>query len=155
MTNSHLTDETLQAFLLKETQDDAVVMHLSACAACSTKLENYQQLMVAMQKLAPDSFTFDVTTLVMDSIVQYEKQESRKQAVVFGRFLPILLLVIVSFSIPFIPSILTIFTSIPIFTMLLILGTGLVILLFVLAEVIKQYKMKEEKIFQHISQPIL
>lgn len=130
-------------------------MHLSVCSECRTKLENYQHLLVNIQKVAAESFAFDVTTLVMDRIVQYEKQESLKQAFVFWGLLTILLIAISSFAIPFIPQILTIFNSTPNLTMQLIIGTGLVVLIFLLTDLNKQYKLKERKIFENNLQPIL
>lgn len=154
MTIQHLTDETLQAFLLKETQDDAVSMHLAVCSACRIKLENYQHLVVGIQKVAPESFAFDVTTLVMDRVVQYEKQESRKQELVFWAIMTILLIGISSFAIPFIPQILTIFSSTPVFSMLFVVGTGLAVFVFLFADLSKQYKQKERQIFGNKLQPM-
>lgn len=155
MKSKHLTDETLQAFLLKEIQDDTIATHLASCANCMEKLENYQYLVAGIQKIAPETFSFDVTTVVMDKIMLYERKENRKQELVFCGILIFLLVVISSFSIPFIPQILTIFYSIPVFKTLLIVGTGLVVLLFLLADINKQYKMKEKKIFENNLQPIL
>ncbi len=154
MTNNHLTDETLQAFLLKESQDDAVAAHLSACAECREKLENYQRLVAGMQKMAPESFAFDVTTVVMDKVVRYERQKKRMQELVFWGLLSILIIVIIAFSIPFLSQIRAVFTAIPVFTMLLIIGTGLVVLLFLIVDLNTQYKRKAEKIFQNKLQPI-
>ena len=72
MTNDHLTDEILQAYLFEEMQDDAIASHISVCKECRKKIENYQQLVNNLTKISPDSFAFDVTTLVMNNIVQYE-----------------------------------------------------------------------------------
>ena len=155
MTNNHLTDETLQAVMLKEIQDDTITAHLATCSSCREKLGNYQHLVVGIQKIAPETFSFDITTVVMDRIMLFERQESRKQELVFWGLLTLLLLVISSFSIPFVPQILTIFYSIPFFTILFVVGTGLVVLLFLLADINKEFKMKEEKIFQNKLQPIL
>lgn len=154
MTNEHLTDETLQAFLLNETQEDTIAAHLSACADCREKLENYQRLVVGIQKMTPESFAFDVTTVVMDKIVQYKRQETQKQEFVFWGLLGLLILVIVAFFVPFLPQIRAFFTAIPVFTALLIGGTGAVVLLFLVADTNRQYKIKEEKIFQNKLQPI-
>lgn len=154
MINDHLTDETLQAFLLKEMQDDAVAVHLAACADCREKLENYQRLVVGVKKMAPESFAFDVTTVVMDKIVQYERQKSQRQEFIFWGLLSHLIIVIIAFSIPFLPQIRAIFTAIPVFSALLIGGTGAVVLLFLLADINRQYKTKEAKIFQNKLQPV-
>jgi len=69
MTNNHLTDETLQAFLLKEIQDDTITAHLAVCSSCREKLGNYQHLVVGIQKIESETFSFDVTTVVMDRII--------------------------------------------------------------------------------------
>ena len=111
MTNNHLTDETLQAFLLKEIQDDTIMAHLDVCSNCREKLESYQYLVDNIQRVAPETFSFDVATVVMDRIKLYERQESKKQGLVFWGLLIFLLIVISSFSIPFIPRILAIFYS--------------------------------------------
>lgn len=155
MKSDHLTDETLQAFLLKEIQDDTIATHLSVCPDCREKLEKYHHLIVAISKIAPETFSFDVTTLVMDKIIRYEKKKSNKQEFIFWALLIFLSVVIASFAIPFIPKILTQFYSKFIFTTLLAVGTGLVVLLFLLVDIYQQYKTKEEKIFKNNLQPIL
>lgn len=155
MINNHLTDDTLQAFLLKEIQDDTITAHLAACSSCREKLGNYQYLVVGIQKIALETFSFDVTTVVMDRIMLFERQESRKQELILWGLLTLLLVVMASFSIPFITPILTIFYSIPFFTTLFLVGTGLGVLLFLLADMSKQFKLKEEKIFHNKLQPIL
>ena len=155
MTNNHLTDETVQAFLFKETKDDGITMHLLECVECRGKFENYQYLVNNIKRVAPETFSFDVTNLVMDRIMLFERQESRKQGLIFWGLLTFLLIVISSFSIPFVPQILTVFYSIPFFTSIFVVGTGLVVFLFLLADINKQFKMKEEKIFRNKLQPIL
>ncbi|MCP9769085.1 hypothetical protein EGI22_14295 [Lacihabitans sp. LS3-19] len=155
MKNNHLTDETLQAFLLKETQADTVALHLSECKECTTKLEYYHNLIVDITKVAPESFPFEITTIVMDKIMLYEQKKSNKQEFIFWLLLTFILVGISSLSIPFIPKILTVFYSKSIFTTLLIIGTGLIVLLFLFADIYQQYKTKEEKIFKNNLQPIL
>ena len=51
MTNDHLTDEILQAYLFEEMQDDAIASHISVCKECRKKIENYQQ-----EKFGKDSY---------------------------------------------------------------------------------------------------
>ena len=53
MNHDHLTDETLQAFLLKEMQDNTIAEHLTVCPTCSEKLEDYQRVIVGISKVAP------------------------------------------------------------------------------------------------------
>jgi hypothetical protein len=155
MKNIHLTDEVLQAFLLKEIQDDTVATHLTVCSKCRKRLEEYQFLIDNVQKIKTETFSFNVTTLAMNNIMLYEKKKSNKQELVFWGLLIFLLMAISSFSIPFIPKIFTIFYSKSIFTTLLVIVTGLVVLLFLLADITQQYKTKEKKIFKNNLQPIL
>lgn len=155
MKHKHLTDDILQVFLLKEIQDDTIATHLGECSNCREKLEKYQRLVVGISKIAPETFSFDVTTLVMDKITLFEKKKSKKQEFVFFGLLTFLLAVIASVSIPFIPKILTIFYSKSIFTTLFVIAIGLFVLLFLLADISRQYKTKEEKLFNNDLQPIL
>ncbi|WP_298223682.1 hypothetical protein [Flavobacterium sp.] len=155
MKNDHLADETLQAFLFHERQDDTVATHLAECTNCREKLEKYQHLNDSLSEIAPETFSFDLTTAVMDKIMQYEKKKSKKQEFVFWALLTFLAVIMASLAIPFIPKILTVFYSKSIFATLLVVGTGLVVLLFLLADIHQQYKTKEQKIFKNNLQPIL
>lgn len=154
MNHDHLTDETLQAFLLKEMQDNTIAEHLTVCPTCSEKLEDYQRVIVGISKVAPVTFSFDVTAVVMDKIIFYEKKKNKKQEFLFWVLLTFFLVVITSLSIPFIPKILPLFYSTSIFTTLLVTATGVVIFLFLLADIHRQYQTKEEKIVKHNLQPI-
>ena len=155
MTNHHLTDEILQAFLLDGMQDDTIASHLSVCIECHTKLESYQNVINNLKKIPSETFAFDMTTLVMDNIVKYETQKSKKQELVFWAFLMFFLVSIASFALPYVPQILSIFDAIPNFATLFIIGTGIMVVLFLLVDLIKQYKLKEEKIFKNNLQPTL
>ncbi|MFN7116954.1 MAG: anti-sigma factor family protein [Saprospiraceae bacterium] len=155
MKSIHLTDEILQAFLLKEIQDDAIATHLAGCSECRERLKEYQFLIDSVQKIKTETFSFDVTTLAMNNIMLYEKKKSRSQELIFWGLLIGLFIGISSFSIPFIPLILDIFYSKSIITTLLVMGTGLGVLLFLLADITRQYKAKEDKIFKNNLQPTL
>lgn len=154
MKNDHLTDETLQAFLLNEMQDDTITTHLALCKDCGEKHEMYQHLMIGMSKIAPEIFSFDLTTVVMDKIVLYENKKNKKQEFFFWGVLVFLLVTMASLSIPFMPVLLTVFYSKSIFITLLVIGTGLAVFLFLLADIKRHYKIKEEKIFKNNLQPI-
>lgn len=155
MKSIHFSDEILQAYLLKEIQDDTIATHLTVCSTCRERLEEYQFLIDSVQKTKTETISFNVTTLAMNTIMLYEKKKSKKQELVFWGLLIFLLIAISSFSIPFIPRMLAIFYTKSILTTLLIIGTGLVVLFFLLADITQQYKAKKEKIFQNNLQPIL
>lgn len=155
MKNGHLTDEILQGFLLNEIQEDTIVTHLTVCTECRERLEDYQYLVDSVQKIKPETFSFDITALAMNSIMLYEQKKSKKQGLFFWGLLIFLLIIIASFSIPYIPTMFAIFYTKSIFTTLLMVGTGLVVFLFLLADITQQYKTKEAKIFKHNLQPTL
>lgn len=155
MKTIHLTDEILQAYLLKEIHDDTIAMHLAVCPICKERLETYQLLIDSVRETTPEIFSFSVTTLVMNNIMLYEKKKSKKQELRFWGLLIFLVMVISSFSIPFMPRIFAIFYSTSILTTLLVIGTGLIVLLFLLADIIQQYKTKEDKLFKNNLQPVL
>lgn len=154
MKSIHLTDEILQACLLKETEDDGIVTHLTVCPQCKKRFEAYQLLIDSVQKIKAETFSFDVTALAMNNIMLYEKKKNKRQELIFWGLLIFLLIGLSSFSIPFLPSILSIFHSKSVATTLLAAGTGIVVFLFLLADIIQQYKTKEEKLFKNNLQPI-
>lgn len=155
MKNNHLTDEILQAFQLKEIQGDAIVAHLAVCTDCQKRLEEYHHLIDSMQQMKPETFTFDVTALAMETVVLFEQKKRRKQAWAFWGILVLLSVAIASFSIPYLPEVSTLFDSQSFFTTLLVIGTGLAVLFFLGADMIRQYQTKEKKIFKNNLQPIL
>lgn len=155
MKNIHLTDEMLQAHLLKEIQDDTITTHLTLCTKCIKRLEEYRFLIDRVQQIDPETFPFDVTNLIMNNIMLYEKKKSQKEDLVFWGLLILLFLAISALSIPFIPKILAILNSKSILTTLLLTGTALAVLLFLSFALIDQYKSKEDHIFKDNLQPLL
>lgn len=153
MKNEHLTEETLQAYLLEELANDAIGEHLAACSACKTKLENYRYLIANVRKIEHQPFSFDVTTVAMTKILHYERQVKRKKELFFWGLLTFSIIVILALSVPFIPVILGVFHSKSIFITLLVLGTSLLVFLFLLADIRRQYKRREEKILKNNLQP--
>lgn len=155
MKSIHLTDEVLQAFLLKEISDDAIVNHLQECSICQQRIDEYRFLIGGMRQATAESFSFDVTTVAMNAIVLYEKKRKLKQEIFFWGLLILLCMVVLSFAIPFMPQILTIFSGKLSSVTLLVIVTGFFVLLFLLTDISRQFKTKENKIFKHHLQPIL
>lgn len=155
MNSKHLTDEILQAYVLKEIQDDIITNHLAVCSKCKKSFEEYKFLIGSISEVKPEAFPFDITTLAINSITLYEKKQSKKQELVFWGLLIFLSIAILSFSIPYLPTILDLFYSNSTFTMLLVIGTSLIIFLFLLADLALHYKTKENKLFKNNLQPTI
>lgn len=154
MKNNHLTDETLQAFLLNEIQDDAINIHIAECSVCCAKLENYQHLIVRINAITPETFSFDVTSVVMHKIEQYSIQENRKQHLIFWGIMAALIGSIVLLGLPFLQPIISVFYAKSLFTNLFIIGTGLCVVLFFVVDIYKLYTIKEKILFDNNLQPI-
>lgn len=153
MKDNHLTDETLQAFLLKEIQDDTIDMHLAECDVCSAKIESYKHFLAQIDTITAEQFSFDVTTVVMQKIEKYEVQEKRNHRLIFGGIMIALIGGMVVLGLPFIPPIIQAFDTNPFLTNLFIIGTGLCVMLFFVIDMYKQYTIKEKIVFDNNLQP--
>ncbi len=143
MTNNHLTDEALQAFLLKEIQDDTIAHHLTICSDCQKRLSEYNYLIERVQKIKAETFSFDVTSVVMEKIVETETQKTKKTYI--GLFAGLLMIsIIVSLLLyPYVKVIFTLLKASSIMTNAFILVSALGIAAFLLNDVFRQYKQKE------------
>lgn len=154
MKSNHLTEEILQAVLLKDIQNDTIDAHIGECSICRAKLENYQNLVESLQKVEPETFSFDVTTVVMHKIELFEKQKNTQKALAFWSILIIFIGSLVLISLPFLIPILNVFSSITLYTNIFIVGSGLSVLIFLLSDLYKQYKIKEKILFEDNLQPV-
>ena len=143
MTNNHLTEETLQAFLLKETQEDSISMHLSACTNCREKLEEYQYLIDDVKKVKAETFSFDVASLVMEKIIAVETQKEKNTSTVLYLSMFIVSVVTLFLVYPFLKPILIQFKSFSVMTIIFILVSTVGIAIFLLNDLFRQYKQKE------------
>lgn len=149
----HPTDEILQAYLLQELQDDAIVNHMASCSACQHQLAAYQSLINTVENVEPETFSFDVTALAMNAVVRYEKKKRRKQAMIYWGLLIVFVISIASLAIPYVKTIASSLYSSSIFVTILVIGTGFIVLLYLLADLIRHYTIKEAKLFEHNLQP--
>ncbi|HMP32358.1 MAG TPA: hypothetical protein PKD85_22310, partial [Saprospiraceae bacterium] len=117
-------------------------------------LDNDHRLVSDLKEIPTERFNFDVSAMVMDKILSYEKQKNKWQDFILWGVLILLLVVISSLSIPFTPKVLTIFSSMPSATTLLIIGSSLCILFVSGIDAIIQYKWIEGKLFHDKLQPL-
>jgi uncharacterized membrane protein len=148
MKSIHLTDETLQAYLLNELQDETIATHLAACPNCLKRLEEYQHLIAGFSKIAPETFSFEVTSLVMDKINEVETQKEKNKNIVLYLSLSSVLLVALIFLYPYFN---VIFTQLKLFSIvenLFMLVSVLGVVIFLLYDLFRQYKQKEMFLLQ-------
>ncbi|GMQ31507.1 hypothetical protein [Algoriphagus confluentis] len=153
MKSSHLTEENLQAYLLGEIQEKSIAEHLSTCSGCQKNLEEYHRLLERIQKINHEPFPFDLTALAMETVIRYEKKRSLKREWVFWGSLFFLLLGISSLSIPYFSEIKAILYPKSSIINLLTIGTGLAVLFFLTADLIRQFNKKTTQLFKNNMQP--
>ena len=143
MKSNHITDEILQAYLLNEIQDDKIATHLSGCLACQEKLEEYQLLIDSVQKIKPETFSFDVASIVMAKINEVEGQKEKDTNIVLYLSLSSISIAAFVLLYPYIKSIFTQFKLFSVMGNLFILVSALGVTIFLLNDIIRQYKQKE------------
>lgn len=148
MKSDHLTDETLQAFLLNEMQDDTIATHLVACSDCRENLEKYQHLMAGISKIAPETFSFDVTSLVMAKIKEVETQKEKNANIVLYLSLSAVSIIAMVLLYPYIKTIFVQFKSLSVIGYVFMLVSTLGVVVFLLNDIIRQYKQKEMLLLQ-------
>jgi hypothetical protein len=143
MKSNHLTDETLQAYHLNEMQDDTIASHLEVCSNCRERLKEYQHLMVSISKIAHETFSFDVTTVVMEKINELETQKEKNKNIVLYVSLFIVSIVALVLLYPYIKIIFSQFKSFSIMANVFMLVSALGVVIFLLNDLFRQYKQKE------------
>lgn len=148
MTKKHLSDAILQAYLLKEIQDDSINKHLKECLACQQIFEEYQFLIENVQKVKTDPFSFDVTSLVMEKIKEAETQKEKKKHIVLYMSLSTVSIAAMGLLYPYIKILFTQFKSFSIMTNFFMLVSALGVAAFLLFDLFRQYQQKEKLLSQ-------
>ncbi len=148
MTKKHLSDAILQAYLLKEIQDDSINKHLKECLACQQKFEEYQFLIENVQKVKTDPFSFDVTSLVMEKIKEAETRKEKKKHIVLYMSLSTVSIAAMGLLYPYIKILFTQFKSFSIITNFFMLVSALGVAAFLLFDLFRQYQQKEKLLSQ-------
>jgi hypothetical protein len=147
MRSNHIPDEILQAYLLNEIQDDNIATHLLGCSACQEKLEEYQLLLESVQKIKPETFSFDVSSVVMAKINEVEKQKEKNTNIVLYLSLSFISTAALVLLYPCIKSIFIQFKLFTVMGNLFMLVSALGVTIFLLNDIIRQYKQKEMSLF--------
>jgi hypothetical protein len=143
MKSNHIPDEILQAYLLNEIQDDNIAPHLSGCSSCQEKLEEYQLLIDSVRKIRPENFSFDVTSIVMAKINEVERQKEKNTNIVLYLSLSSISIVAFVLLYPYIKPIFIQFKLFKVMGILFMLVSALGVTIFILNDIIRQYKQKE------------
>ncbi len=148
MKNNHLTDEILQTLLLNEVQDEIVDKHISECQVCQEKMKNYQFLFTSIKKVEPETFSFDVTSLVMEKIYEVEIKKEKNANIALYMCLSIILIIVFILLYPYVKTIFSQFKSSSIMANAFMMVSSLGVTIFLLKDIYRQYKRKEMLILQ-------
>ncbi|MEQ1555134.1 MAG: hypothetical protein ABL929_13195 [Ferruginibacter sp.] len=143
MKSEHFTDETLQEYLLKEIQDDNITSHLTVCSSCWKKIEEYQYLIDNVREIKAETFSFDVTTVVMEKIKNAETLKEKNKNTVLYMILSSVTLIALYLLYPYIKIIFTQFKLFSTMANVFMLVSVLGIVIFLLNDLFRQYKQKE------------
>jgi hypothetical protein len=148
MKNNHLTDEILQSLLLNEVHDEIVDKHIFECQVCQEKIKNYQYLFSSIKKLEPETFSFDVTSLVIEKIYKVEMKKEKNTNIALYLILSIILVVVFILLYPYLKSIFAQFKSFSIMANAFMMVSALGVTVFLIKDIYRQYKRKEMLIMQ-------
>lgn len=143
MNNDHLTDDIIQAYVLQEVADKPIALHISVCASCKAKLESYRVLMHTIGNIEPETFSFDATALVMQKIRQSENRKATIGDYALSAISGLLILGVFILCIPFIKPVFQLFHAVTGIANVLIVVSALSVLLFLSADVFRQYRQHE------------
>lgn len=143
MNSNHLTDDSIQAYILQEISDNQIALHISGCASCKAKMESYQTLMHTMGTLKSETFSFDASALVMQKIEATETKKTALGSYALIAILSILILGVILFSIPITEPIIQVFRSLNAIDSAFIIVSAGGVFIFLFKDVFRQYKQKE------------
>lgn len=148
MNTNHLTDEVIQDYILQKISAEKIVLHISECADCNAKIESYQVLMNTIGSVKPETFSFDVSALVMQKIEAMETESISPNSYFLVAIFSIFILGIILFSLSFIEPIIQVFRTLRIIDNTFIIVSALSVFIFLFKDILRQYKQKEMLLLQ-------
>ncbi len=138
MNTEHLTDKTIQDYVLQETSDSEISRHISVCTECKSKVEVYRALMNTMHSIKPEAFSFDVAEVVTQKIAVKEYKRKTFGSYALGLVLSIVIISSVLYSLSILKPVLQVFHSLKMIDNAFILVTAICICVFLLKDIINK-----------------
>jgi hypothetical protein len=84
MINNHLTDFEIQEIALyKNTCLEEAAKHISTCASCKIKVEQYELIFQGIKSQVEPSFNFNLSTLVLNAIPETSQNDLSEKSIVY------------------------------------------------------------------------
>ncbi len=148
MENKHLTEENIQSFILKEIVDEKIRIHLSQCKECQAKYNTYNMLLSSITSLQPETFSFDVSAIVMQKIEADKTKKTTENYSLLYAILGLFCIGIFTVLFPYFKPILLYFLKLSVFENGLIFITFLGITIFLLNDIFRNHKKNEILLFE-------
>jgi len=148
MNTNHLTDEAIQDYVLQKISDEQFSLHISECADCKAKMKAYQALMNTMDNIEPETFSFDVTALVLQKIEAAETKRKTLGSYALATILSVFNLGVILFSLSVIEPVIQVFRSLKVIDTAFIFVSALCVFIFLFKDIFRQYRQKETLLLQ-------
>ena len=148
MTSKHITEESLQNYISEGKTDEGISKHIAECEACRTQLEAYTALYTALNKIEPESFSFNVAEIVMQQITPVEEKKATIENYILPIGLGILILTVLVFCLPYFKIIIKQLQLMTVMTNVFMLASALRVVIFVFMDVFRKYKQGEMMLSQ-------
>lgn len=140
MINEHLSDEQIQELAVDSPAcEEGIRAHAQLCPQCSEKVEAYHLLITTIEKEPAPVFDFDVSEAVLTQIGQLKQQERRQW--LYWLMAPGILLCGAALYLLW-PYMAILFSGISMLLIGLALVSGLLIMVGVVIDMLKRYRMK-------------
>ena len=84
MINNHLTDFEIQEIALyKNTCLEEAAKHISTCASCKIKVEQYELIFQGIKSQVEPSFNFNLSTLVLNAIPETSQNDLSEKSITY------------------------------------------------------------------------
>lgn len=148
MNTLHLTEEMLQTVALEGTgKYPSAEEHLRVCASCKAQVKMISQMIESVESLPAATFQFNLTDIVIESLPERSTVPQAKKKT-FSTYLVIILIFISALTLCYLfRKQLLYISKIPNeITLFLITISGLVLLFVLIADMLREYDKKIEKL---------
>lgn len=143
MKTKHLTDEVVQDYVVHKISDEQFALHIMECGDCNAKIEAYQVLVNTINSIKPETFSFDITALVLQKIEATESKRNALCSYALITILNIFILSVILFSVSILEPITQAFHSLKLIDNAFIIVSALSVFIFLIKDLLRQYKQKE------------
>lgn len=148
MENKHVTEENIQSFVLKEIVDKNSQIHLSQCDDCKAKYNTYKALISTIKTLQSETFSFDVTAIVMQKILATETKKTTKNNSLLYAIVGLFCIGIFTVLFPYLKTSLLYFQKLSVFENGLIFITAFGITIYLLNDIFRNHRKNELLLFK-------